>query len=163
YSPTWYTQRAGGGLGPQEQDAATKAAAHANTPMVAYFDTLGRTFLTIADNATAGKYPTRVELDIEGNQRSVTDAVGRRAMAYAYGMLGTRIHQLSVDAGERWMLNDVSAKAARSWDSRDHQLRHEYDALRRPMNLFVQTGGTREVLANRVIYGEGQPNDQGLN
>ncbi len=75
-SPTWYAQCAGGGLGPQEQDAATKAAAHASTPAVDYVDTLGRTFLTIADNAAAGKYPTRLELDIEGNQRSVTDALG---------------------------------------------------------------------------------------
>src|SRR4029453_16739397 len=51
FLPTWNAQRAGGGLGLLEQDAATKAAAHANTPAVAYFDTLGRTFLTVADNA----------------------------------------------------------------------------------------------------------------
>lgn len=76
YSPTWYTQRAT--VGGPEQDAATKAAAHANTPTLAYFDTLGRAFITISDNAAAGKYPSRVELDIEGNQRSVRDAIVRR-------------------------------------------------------------------------------------
>ena len=38
YSPTWYPQRTGGGLGQCEQAAAAKAAAHANTPRGAYFD-----------------------------------------------------------------------------------------------------------------------------
>src|SRR5262249_56273766 len=33
------------------QDAATKTQAHANTPIVAHFDALGRTCLTVADNA----------------------------------------------------------------------------------------------------------------
>src|SRR5262249_6031159 len=32
YLPTWYWQREGGAMGPQEQAAAIKAAAHANTP-----------------------------------------------------------------------------------------------------------------------------------
>jgi hypothetical protein len=84
-------------------------------------------------------------------------------MVYDYDMLGTRIHQNSVDAGERWMLNDVTGKVIRSWDSRDHQFRHEYDALRRPTNLFVQTAGGAGICAEQIIYGEGQPNDQGLN
>ena len=163
YSPTWYAQRAGGGLGPQEQDAATKAAAHANTPTIAYFDTLGRTFLTIADNAAAGKYPTRVELDIEGKQRSVTDALGRKIMTYEYDMLGTKVHQNSADAGERWMLNNVMGKPMRGWDSRDHTVRHGYDALIRPTSLFVQTGKNPEHLVEHIIYGEGLDNDQALN
>jgi hypothetical protein len=76
-------------------------------PTVAHLDSLGRTFLTIADNGDAGNYETRVELDIEGNQRSVMDARGRTVMTYDYDLLSVRIHQVSMDAGERWMLNDV--------------------------------------------------------
>jgi len=172
YLPTWYTQRANGGLGAQEQDAATKAAAHANTPTVAYSDTLGRTFLTIADNAADGKYPTRIELDIEGNQRSVTDALERKVMVYDYDMLGDRIHQASMEAGERWMLNDVKGKSIRAWDSRGHNFRTAYDTLRRPTGLFVQgidanNSDSRtlngEVQYEKTDYGEGQPNDQALN
>ncbi len=172
YLPTWYTQRASGGLGAQEQDAATKAAAHANTPTIAYFDTLGRTFLTIADNAADGRYPTRVELDIEGNQRSVTDALGRKVMVYDYDMLSNRIHQSSMEAGERWMLNDVMGKAIRAWDSRGHNFRTAYDALRRPTGLFVLGSDSSksdprtlngEVQYEKTDYGEGQPNDQALN
>jgi len=172
YLPTWYAQRASGGLGSQEQDAATKASAHANTPTIAYFDTLGRTFLTIADNATDGKYPTHVEIDIEGNQRSVTDALGRKVMVYDYNMLSNRIHQSSMEAGELWMLNDVAGKSIRGWDSRGHNFRTNYDALHRPTGLFVQGSDSKnsdprtlngEVQYEKTDYGEGQPNDQALN
>ncbi len=50
YLPTWYDQRRNGQKGPDEKAAADKAAAHAATPTVAYFDTLGRPMLTVADN-----------------------------------------------------------------------------------------------------------------
>lgn len=175
YSPTWYIQRSGGGLGAQEKVAATKAAAHANTPTVAYFDSLGRTFLTVADNGPAGKYLTHVELDIQSNQRSVTDALGRKVMTYDYDMLGTRIHQGSMEAGERWILNDATGKKIRAWDSRGHDLRHTHDALRRPTDSFVQgtdpTNSDRrttsgEVLHEKIVYGENQPSsgaDKALN
>ena len=166
YSPTWHTQRNGGGLGSQEQDAATKAAAHANTPTTAYFDTLGRSFLTIADNGGGVKFPSRVELDIQGNQRSVTDALGRIVMTYDYDVLKNHLHQSSMEAGERWMLNDVAGKAIRAWDSRGHNSRSEFDTLRRPTGIFVLgTDSTNsdprttaaEVLFQKITYGEGQP------
>lgn len=171
YSPTWRVQRAGGPPGP-DQDAATKAAAHANTPTVAYFDTLGRTFLTVADNAGAGKYLTHLELDIQNNQRSMIDPLGRILMIYNYSVLGERIHQSSMEAGERWMLNDVLKKTIRGWDSRGHNARNEFDELRRPLNSFVlgtdavnsdprTTAG--EVTFEQIVYGEGQVNDQALN
>lgn len=172
YSPTWFAQRSGGGLGPQEQDAANKAAGHANTPAVAYFDTLGRTFLSVADNGPGGLYLTHLNLDIQNNQRSLTDELGREAMAYDYDMLSTRIHQASMEAGERWTLNDTDGKAIRTWDSRGHNFRMAYDALRRPSQLFVLGTDavnsdprtlTAELLYDEIAYGEGQPNDQALN
>ncbi|MEP0883709.1 FG-GAP-like repeat-containing protein [Trichocoleus sp. ST-U3] len=145
-----------------EASAAKKAAKHAGTPTVAHMDALGRTFLTIADNGEAGKYETRVELDIEGNQRSVIDARGRMVMTYDYDLLSGRIHQVSMDAGERWMLNDVMGKPIYGWDSRGHRLHHQYDAVRRPTNLYVNKDAV-ERTAERVIYGEDQPNDIQLN
>ena len=83
YIPTWYAQRQSGALGSLEQDAANKASAHANTPTVAHFDSLGRPFLTIADNASNQYllHSTRVILDIAGNQREVIDANGSRRHA----------------------------------------------------------------------------------
>ena len=50
-------------------------------------------------------------------------------MRYDYDMLGNRIHQASMEAGERWMLNDVAGKPIRAWDSRGHAFRT--DDLRR--------------------------------
>jgi RHS repeat-associated protein len=145
-----------------EASAARKPAKHAGTPTVAHLDSLGRTFLTIADNGDAGNYETRVELDIEGNQRSVMDARGRTVMTYDYDLLGVRIHQVSMDAGERWMLNDVMGKPIYGWDSRGHRLHHRYDAVRRPTNLYVNKDSVERV-AEQVIYGEDLPNNTQLN
>jgi RHS repeat-associated protein len=178
YLPSWYALRTDPAYAAQaaalwpdpqirsaETAAATKAAAHANTPTSAYLDTLGRTFLTIADNGAAGKFATHVELDIQSYQRSVTDALARKVMAYDYDMLGTRIHQASMEAGERWMLNDVTGKLIRAWDSRGHNFRTTYDALRRATGIYVQGTNANsdprttaaEVLFQKTVYGEGQP------
>ena len=83
----------------------------------------GADFLTVADNGkdqsgAEQKYQTRTVLDIEGNQRDIVDAHGRSVMRYDYDMLGNRIHQASMEAGERWMLNDVTGKPIRAWNSR---------------------------------------------
>lgn len=178
YLPSWYALRTDPAYAAQaaalwpdpqirsaETAAATKAAAHANTPTSAYLDTLGRTFLTIADNGAAGKFATHVELDIQSYQRSVTDALARKVMAYDYDMLGTCIHQASMEAGERWMLNDVTSKLIRAWDSRGHNFRTTYDALRRATGIYVQGTNANsdprttaaEVLFQKTVYGEGQP------
>jgi len=172
YSPTWYSQRSTNGLGSLEQDAATKAAVLANTPGVAYLDSFGRTFLSVADNGAFGKYLTHFDLDIQNNQRSVTDALNRQVMIYDYAITGERIHQASMEAGARWNLSDATGKSIRAWDSRGHNFRSAYDANRRPVQLFVlgtdpvnsdprTTGG--EVLFDQIDYGEGQANDQQLN
>ncbi len=76
-------------------------------------------------------------------------------MRYDYDMLGNRIHQASMEAGERWMLNDVAGKPIRAWDSRDHQFRTAYDALRRPTRLLpARRRAAPELLVGRTVYGE---------
>ena len=164
YLPTWYAQRQAGGLGSHEQASAAKTAIHAGTPPVIHADSLGRTFLTIAHNRFKRGdapmvevfYSTRVVLDIEGNQREVIDAKDCVVMRYDYDMLGTRIHQASMEAGERWMLNDVTGQPIRAWDSRDYQFRTTYDSLRRPTETFLREGGAPERLIGRTVYGESQ-------
>jgi RHS repeat-associated protein len=169
YLPTWYEQRIALAANDPERVAADKAAVHRQTPAVAHLDTLGRTFLTIAHNRlernnaiVEEKYPARVELDIEGNQRKVRDAIvqngdvlGRIVMLYDYDMLGNRTHQASMEASERWMLNDVAGKPIRAWDSRGFLRRITYDALRRPTETLVTENGV-ERLDARTVYGEGQ-------
>lgn len=164
---TWREQRIDGALGLEEQQAAQKTDKHAGTPAVVHRDSMGRTYLSEADNAEAETYKTCLDLDIKGNQRTVIDAKGRIAMRYGYDMLGNRIHQASVDAGERWALNNVAGNTIRRWDSRGHQFRVEYDALRRPTQHFVQghdpQDANKEILFEETIYGEDQTSDTALN
>jgi RHS repeat-associated protein len=148
-----------------EKKVAVRALAHADTPTIAYFDTLGRPFLTITHNRvicpghakhdTEEKYATCVELDIEGNQREVLDAKNHLVMRYEYNMLGSLTHQESMEAGERWILNDVAGNPIRAWDSPGIVRRMTYDELRRPRGLYVTENGA-ERLAKETIYGEAQ-------
>jgi RHS repeat-associated protein len=170
YLPTWYEQRRHGQVGREQQRAAVKTEVHANTSTTAHLDTLGRTFLSIAHNRFEREgvpidqyFATRSELDIENNQRAVIDALGRVVMSYDYDMLNTRLRQISVDSGRRWMLNDAAGKLLLMWDSRLHRFRHEYDSLHRPTNFYVRTGHNPELLAERMVYGEGQANDMARN
>jgi RHS repeat-associated protein len=190
YLPTWYDVRTNAAKALKawpdtdphnikrraaEKSAVAKAVAHADTPSTVHFDSLGRPFLTVALNrwertkedgtkelVEEPPCQTRIELDIEGNQRAVRDAIvqngdqqGRIVMRYDYDMLGNRIHQSSMEAGERWMLNDVMGKPLLAWDSRGFERRMKYDALRRPTDLYVTENGV-ERLAEKIIYGEGQ-------
>lgn len=153
-----------------EKLAAEKTSVHAATPTVAHADTLGRTFAIIAHNkfnrekpdgtieTIEEKYATRIQLDIEGNQREVKDAKDRIVMRYDYDMLSNRIHQASMEAGERWMLNDVPGKPLYAWDSRNHRFRTAYDPLRRPTDSFLSEGGGAEMRVGQTIYGEAHPN-----
>jgi RHS repeat-associated protein len=176
---TWYAQRIGGILGPHEQTAAIRAAAHADTPTTSHFDALGRPFLTVERNrvacpghdldGTEAVFCARVELDIEGNQRALRDAIeqagdplGRVVMRYAYDLRGNRIYQLSMEAGARWNVYDVEGKPIRAWDSRGHNFTTSYDPLRRPLEHYVRgtTAGSdprtlnRDVLSDKIEYGE---------
>jgi RHS repeat-associated protein len=200
YMPTWHALRTNPAHAAEfdarypdtttrtnETNAATKAQAHAATPSIVHFDSIGRPVLTVAHNkvvcpghkldGTEDKFHTRSELDIEGNQREVHDernlpnAVGlplgaveqRMIMRYSYDMLGNRIHQASMEAGERWMLSDVAGQPICAWDSRDHQFRTEYDQLRRPTESFLLQGVGTPLLIGRSVYGESRPNPEDNN
>ncbi|MDP1822771.1 MAG: SpvB/TcaC N-terminal domain-containing protein [Archangium sp.] len=133
-------------------DTVSKTRAHAETPSLAWLDVQGRVFLTVADDGTV-KLATRVDYDIEGNERAVSDALGRVVVKYDYDLLGSRLHQATMEAGERWTLDDAAGKPLRSWDSRGFARRMTYDELRRPTGLHVTEAGV-ERLAEKVIYGE---------
>ena len=164
YSPTWYDERRGGALGAAEQGAAEKTAEHAGTPTRVWLDPLARTFLSVAENRfrRTGEqvkefYASRTEFDIEGNARAVTDPRGRVIMTYDYDFLRRKLRQNSSDAGERWIVSDISGKPLLTFNSRDFRLRYDYDSLRRPTTLFVRHGDRPETLAERIEYGESQP------
>ncbi|MFT4066305.1 SpvB/TcaC N-terminal domain-containing protein [Paraburkholderia sp.] len=161
YLPTWYEAHASGT--PDQRAAAEKTAVHAGTPSVAFADSAGRLFLSIAHNRSVARrndvyYRSQVDFDIEGNRRAVIDAEQKVVMRYDYAHGGTQIHQASMEAGERWSLNDVLGKPIRTWNSRGFHFRTEYDALRRPVASFVDGGegdATVESLQyERSVYGD---------
>ncbi|MPZ76801.1 MAG: toxin [Deltaproteobacteria bacterium] len=157
-----------------EAGAAAKASAHADTPAVVHFDSLGRPFLSIADNGPDGQYQTRTEQDIEGNPLRIIDDRGNVVMAYqvevsgnppvpGYDVAGRHLYENSMDAGERRVLADIGGKPIRSWDGQGHVLRSRYDELQRQTHLFVQREDGPEFLAEMTVYGEGHPHAESLN
>jgi RHS repeat-associated protein len=184
YLPTWHTERAGGGLGPSEQRAASLAGVHAGTPTVSFFDALGHSFLTVGYNRRLrstdqpGTTPVEehirgeIRYDVEGRPRELVDAVGRVTARYGYDMLGNRVTTTTMDGGQRWMLLDVRSSQIRAWDSRGHVFTTTHDALRRVLTRTVR--GTdaaqsdprtlaQEVTYERLEYGESVPGGEADN
>ena len=156
---TWYAQRISGALGEHEKATAEKAAAHADTPGTQCVDALGRPFITVARNRVVSPdhplhgqeeaFHTRVMLDISGKERQVRDAIvqsgdplGRIVMLYSHDLLGTRIHQLSMEAGARW---DVQCCGWPSRPSMGQPRAHFHQHLRRA-SPYRQPDGARHHL-----------------
>ena len=161
----WYVARTTGPLStnPDEADAASKAAAHTNTPATGDLDTLGRAFRTVADNGAVGQYVTTLTLDIEGQVLATTDPLDRAVLTQDYDLAGTQIHQVSADSGERWLITDAGGQLLQAWDSRGFAVTGSYDALRRPTALQVTDASGTQRLAEQVIYGETLPDARALN
>jgi RHS repeat-associated protein len=175
---SWRDARIGGNFGPDpeakaaEQDAATKATAHAATPTVAHFDSLGRTCLEVVDNGGGDRFAARSALDTEGKPLAIFDALGRRtqehvlriaapgALTYVAGcdMGGRALYQVNADAGARHSLSDVAGRPLRRWNARGQAFRFVYDVARRMTRRYVSVGGAAEILLELTVYGEGQAN-----
>lgn len=152
----------------REKTAADKAAKHANTPNVQHFDTLGSPVLSIEHNKNIVTeadefYHTKVKLDIEGNLRGVTDARNNVVMQYKYDMLGNKVYQNSMDAGQRWLLINILGNPLRTWDERNHEFQYFFDILHRPTQSKVLSGDGDTLLDHvfdRIFYGEAEANPE---
>ena len=155
-----------------EQDAATKASAHAATPTVAHFDSLGRACLAIVDNGGGARFASRTALDTESKALAVFDALGRRpqehvmrttaaggGLAYVAGadMGGRGLYRINADSGERRTLNDIAGRPIRGWDARGQAFWFVYDAARRATRRYVNVASAPKILLDLTIYGEGRP------
>lgn len=184
----WAAARAGGALGMDEANAATRAAAHADTPVTDHLDVLGRTFLTVTRNRTIcpghprdGTEETllsRSRLDIEGNAVEIRDPVatpatpmGRLVLRTSFDLLGRKLRSESLDAGTAWQLPDALGLPIRMWDARGHAFLMRHDALRRPLAQEVRGSGPeadprtlgRVLVLERSEYGETVPQAAALN
>ena len=148
----------------KEKEAAIKAARHNNSPNILHFDTLGRPVLSIEINKVINTeeddpYYSKVFLDTEGNLSSVIDARSNIVMQYKYDMLGNKVYQNSMDAGQRWLLINVLGNPLRTWDERDHEFQYFYDILHRPLQSRLLGGDGETPLDNlfdRIFYGEAE-------
>lgn len=154
----------------REKLAAEAAAKHHDTPAVRHVDTLGRAIgLREHNKDKLGAdlfFQTRLDVDLEGNLRQITDARDNAVMQYKYDMLGNKVYEESRDAGKRWLLQNVVGNPLRTWDERDHELSFAYDILHRPISKKVKGGDGPTPLDNvyeKTIYGENLPSDKANN
>jgi YD repeat-containing protein len=156
----------------REAQAATQTASHAGTPRVRHLDTLGRPVLELEDNGRDGAdqeilFPTIRVRDVDGNVLEVIDARQNTTVTYEQDIRGRLAAHDGQDGGHRLMLDDVHGQPVRSWDQRDHTFVFAYDdPLHRPTSKRVVGGDgptPLDHLFERIIYGEGRPNDKAHN
>ena len=170
YLPTWHAQRSGGALGAHEQAAATQNGrprrdAHRRAHRRARPHLPHRRPQPVqvqqhaaADPPHRGASSARAcVFDIEGNQREVDRRHRPRGRcATTTTCSATGIHQASMEAGERWMLNDVAGKPLYAWDSRGHRLPHRPTTrcAGRRTRSCVQAAQRRPRWSGATVYGE---------
>ena len=180
-----------------QNEAAGLAPIHANTPAQTFIDSLGREVIAIAHNKgkqlifneqnyCEEKYLTFTKLDAEGKPLWIKDARGNLVMQYVfpyalnnrtepqhyapcYDIAGNLLFQHSMDAGDRWMINDAAGKPFYSWDVNERQLPDnsfiteqriyyaEYDGLHRPTAIWLTANNDAPALIDKTIYGESLP------
>ena len=161
----WYAVRMALADDDPERLAALKAYAHHDTPALAHLDSLGRLFLTRADNGVhdAPDYcDTRLIFDIQGNPRGVHDAEGQDIQQQTFDLLGRPLYTDNADGGTDCALADVANQPLWTWRSDELTTRMQYDELRRPTHLWIQQGADDERLQQRTIFGESLPIDEAL-
>ncbi len=166
----WRLARTSGAVptpAPEDIEAKNKALAHAGTPSVVHLDSLGRAFLAIADKGGGVTYSTKTVFDLEGQVRAVVDALGRTCATYDVSVDGRLLHEVSIDAGEKWALTNALGTSVRAWDAVGHVTRVEVDALERLTHLWVAQEGPNgvgpEALRTRVLYGESYATPEAAN
>jgi RHS repeat-associated protein len=165
--------------------AAKAVEVHADTPALTILDSLGRDVISIAHNRVKDaanflkndRYLTFTKLDAEGKPLWIRDARKNLVMQYirpsvpsnqaadpvdgfvpCYDIAGNLLFQHSMDAGDRWMLNDAAGKPMCAWDNLGRAFRTDYDALHRPVGSFVKgadpANPNQIIQFEKVIYGD---------
>lgn len=157
------------------------AAQHANTAAEFHFDSLGREVIAIAHNRIQGqdeKYFTFTKLDAEGKPLWIQDARGSLVMQYVYpyaennrtapnnfapcyDIAGNLLFQHSMDAGDRWTINDAAGKPLFAWDvyqanetapKQKRLYSTDYDEIHRPTSLWLKVDSAEREQIERFEY-----------
>jgi RHS repeat-associated protein len=139
---------------------------HWNTPASIEIDALGRTIKAIARhrNAASGagaslspieNHVTQSSYDIQGNLRSISDALGRTAFHYTYDLAKQALRTESIDAGTKQIVLNVVGNPIEGRDAKGAIALHTYDALNRPTQLWARDDSSDWVrLREKLIYGD---------
>ena len=179
----------------EELRAASLTEVHADTPAVTFLDSLGREVISIAHNrhqypgdlnsSPDEKYLTFTKLDAEGKPLWIRDARKNLVTQYirppmpdnqstdstsgfvpCYDIAGNSLNQHSMDAGDRWTLNDAAGKSMYAWDFNERRNESgaavdehrvfftSYDALHRPVEQRLTINGGTAQLIELFFYGE---------
>lgn len=162
----WLLDRQPGGkfeLDADKVSAAQKTLVHKDTPTVTHFDSLGRNIYVVAHNAWIDRTTQlRVEafhegytkMDVEGNILEVHDARDNMVMQYKRSIAGGILFLHSMDAGDRWTLDDAMGKPYWHRDANGTVFRNVYDDLHRPLHQEITPQGGNMMIPRRVEYGE---------
>ncbi|HKU77697.1 MAG TPA: SpvB/TcaC N-terminal domain-containing protein [Pyrinomonadaceae bacterium] len=150
------------------------------------------------ENYRDERYFTFTKFDAEGKPLWIRDARGNLVMQYitptkptrwadeptenipvrsvpCYDIAGNLMFQHSMDAGDRWMLNDAASKPAFAWDFNQRQddagavidegrlFFTRYDALHRPLEQWLTINKDAPQLIERYTYGEALPDAEQRN
>jgi RHS repeat-associated protein len=172
YLPSWYDARISGARGPQDAQAASKAAVNAATQGTVYLDSLGRSLAVVSHQiAQRSSDPTpsssylvsRVSYDTTGNSRKIFDTKGHLVETRTYDMLGGVIHSSNMDSGEVWTMYSVKRNGVYAWGTRGFRFRKVFDVLNRLSRTFLQDDIASEILYAETAFGEGKTGPESLN
>ena len=127
-------------------------------------------------------YTTYTKLDAEGKPLWIRDALGHLVMQYilpprannaageqmpanavpCYDIAGNLLFQHSMDAGDKWTINDAAGKPMFAWDvykpdeksalTEKRLFSTKYDALHRPIELRLKIGNNPSIAIEKFIY-----------
>ncbi|MFG2104616.1 SpvB/TcaC N-terminal domain-containing protein [Micromonospora echinaurantiaca] len=158
----WYAERGSPSVtDPEPSDPDTRAAwltaAHANTPAVIHFDSLGRGVYSVADRGGGQRFGVRASGDLTGRFSAGYDALGRHIAEAFTAMHGAGVRSWSAEKGERWVFQDALGGVRRIWDEHGRAFRTAYDTLHRPVGLYVSESGGPERCLQYVVHGDRHP------
>ncbi len=145
----------------RDEEDNTSGGDHEDTPSTTHLDALGRAYTQVETPDGTAWHVTRVQLDVQGNVLAVIDPRGNTIQVQRFDLLGRPAFTGAADEGydgssgdgETRVLLDATGQPCRTWKSGGLALRTEYDALRRPVGLFVDEGsGERQVQA--TVFGD---------
>ncbi|MGD1859004.1 MAG: SpvB/TcaC N-terminal domain-containing protein [Leptolyngbyaceae cyanobacterium] len=122
------------------------------------FDGWGRPILQQERLAAEGEpLTTSTWLDWLGNPLQMQDPRLRQRdrvnVRMAYDMEGRLLKLEGADQGAHWRLYNAGGDEIQRWDSRGFRISTDYDALSRPIAVWVENAG-RRYQAERLEYGE---------